>query len=148
MIAETELNAEPTPFSGRVLPYGKDVEVFYDGGCPLCQREIAMLKRLDRLRRIQFTDIVDSTFDPTKFGLNHDQVMAEIHGRLPDGTVIKGVEVFRRLYAAVGYRWLTSLTRLPGLSQLLNIGYSMFAKNRLKLTGRCTPESCSVDPSK
>ena len=29
--------------------------------------------------------------------------MAQIHGRLPDGTWLQGVEVFRRLYAAIGF---------------------------------------------
>ena len=31
--------------------------VFYDGGCPLCRREIAHYQRIDRERRIQWTDI-------------------------------------------------------------------------------------------
>ena len=32
-----------------------DVEVFYDGDCPLCTREIRLLRRLDRRGRIRFT---------------------------------------------------------------------------------------------
>ena len=70
--------------------------------------------------------------------------MAEIHARLPDGSVIRGVEVFRRLYAAVGFGPLVALTRLPGISQLLDAAYGLFAKNRLRLTGRCDDERCTV----
>ena len=70
--------------------------------------------------------------------------MDEIHGRLPDGQWITGVEVFRRLYAAVGLGPLVSLTRLPGISHGLEAGYQVFAKNRLRLTGRCDPSSCNV----
>ena len=33
-----------------------EVEVFYDGDCPLCIREINMLKRWDRKGGIQFTE--------------------------------------------------------------------------------------------
>ena len=70
--------------------------------------------------------------------------MAQIHGRLPDGSWIRGVEVFRRLYAAVGFGPLVSLTRLPVISQLLDWGYSIFARNRFRLTGRCTKQTCAT----
>jgi predicted DCC family thiol-disulfide oxidoreductase YuxK len=120
------------------------VEVFYDGGCPLCVREIAFLQRRDRHSRIRFTDIDAPTFDPAPLGKSYDELMARIYGRLPDGTWITGVEVFRRLYAAVGFGPLVAITRLPGLSHLLDAGYWLFAKNRLRLTGRCTGNSCRV----
>ncbi len=127
------------------LPAGKTVEVFYDGDCPLCMREIRMLMRRDRAGRIQFTDIAAATFDPAAYGKDLAAFMARIHGRLPDGTWIEGVEVFRRLYAAIGFGWLVAVTRVPGISHLLRLGYHLFAKNRLRLTGRCAPDgTCAV----
>ena len=70
--------------------------------------------------------------------------MAHIRGRLSDGTLIQGVEVFRRLYAAVGFGRAVAVSRLPGISQLLDVGYAVFAKYRLRLTGRCVnAESCA-----
>jgi predicted DCC family thiol-disulfide oxidoreductase YuxK len=119
-----------------------DVEVFYDGACPLCMREIRMLKRLDRKGRILFTDIAAEGFDAGTVGLTWEALMDRIHGRLPDGTVIEGVEVFRRLYAAVGFGALVKVSRAPGVSQVLDVAYRLFAKNRLKLTGRCTDGAC------
>ena len=120
-----------------------EVEVFYDGQCPLCMREISMLKRRDQRRRIQFTDIAQPDFDARSVGTSQETLMRRIHGRLPNGTVIEGVEVFRRLYTAVGFGSIVWITRLPVVSQLLDLGYAVFAKNRLRLTGRCT-ESCDV----
>jgi len=35
-------------------------------------------------------------------------------------------------------------TRLPGISHVLDFGYRVFAKHRLRLTGRCTKETCEV----
>ncbi len=120
-----------------------EIEVFYDGDCPLCVREIRMLMRLDeRRRRIRFTDIQAPGFDFAAVGLSYPDLMARIHGRLPSGELVVGVEVFRRLYAAVGFRRLVALTRLPLVTQLLDLAYRLFAKNRLRLTGRCTPELC------
>lgn len=123
---------------------GHDVEVFFDGECPLCVREINMLRRLDRQSRIAFTDIAAPGFDSNAVGISWNALMDRIHGRLPDGTVIEGVEVFRRLYTAVGFGPVVAVTRLPGISHLLNLGYHAFAKNRLKLTGRCVDGACEI----
>jgi predicted DCC family thiol-disulfide oxidoreductase YuxK len=58
-------------------------EVFYDGDCPLCVREIAALRALDRHGRVRFTDIADPRFDPAREGLPSWQtLMDRIHGRV------------------------------------------------------------------
>jgi predicted DCC family thiol-disulfide oxidoreductase YuxK len=121
-----------------------EIEVFFDGGCPLCAREVALLRHWDRAHKICFTDIDQPDFDNLRLGKSRPELMDQMHGRLPDGTWLKGVEVFRRMYGAVGFRGLVALSRLPGLSQLLDAGYWIFAKNRLRLTGRCTGDTCIV----
>lgn len=120
------------------------VEVFFDGECPLCLREIKLLKWLDRRKQILFTDISAPSFCPDQYDKTMAEFMDEIQGRLPDGQWIVGVEVFRRLYAAVGFRPVAWATRLPIISHGLDYGYRVFAKNRLKLTGRCNAETCDV----
>ena len=103
-----------------------------------------MLRKLDRHQRVEFTDIAEPGFNPSAIGLSlgYPELMARIHGRLADGTVIEGVEVFRQVYAAVGLGPLVALSRLPGVSALLDASYRAFAKNRLRLTGRCSDELC------
>jgi predicted DCC family thiol-disulfide oxidoreductase YuxK len=125
-------------------PTDWQVEVFFDGECPLCMREIRLLRWMDRRQRIRFTDISTEDFSPEKFERSMQDFMDEIHGRLPDGQWITGVEVFRRLYAAVGLGALVALTKVPGISHGLEAGYQVFAKNRLRLTGRCDTSSCNV----
>jgi predicted DCC family thiol-disulfide oxidoreductase YuxK len=121
-----------------------DIEVFYDGACPLCMREIRMLQDRDRRQRIRFVDIAADGFDAASVGLTWETLMDRIHGRLPDGTLVEGVEVFRRLYTAVGFGPLVALTRLPGITQLLDLAYHAFARNRLRLTGRCVDGACEL----
>ncbi|WP_010587161.1 thiol-disulfide oxidoreductase DCC family protein [Schlesneria paludicola] len=125
-----------------------EIEVFFDGGCPLCLREVNLLRRMDRKGKIQFTDIDNPDFRPEELGKTYDDLMAEIQGRLSDGTWVTGVEVFRRLYTAVGFGPLVAITRLPILSQTMNLGYRIFARNRLRLTGRCRANTCDVRSSK
>ncbi len=105
-----------------------DIEVFFDGDCPLCTKEIAMLRRLDRKERIRFTDIADPEFRAAAYDTDQDSFMEKIRGRLPDGTWIEGVEVFRRLYSAVGFRPIVALTRIPGVSHLLDAAYTTSPK--------------------
>lgn len=125
----------------------RQFEVFYDGDCPLCMREIRMLMKLDRKQRVRFTNIADPEFDAGTLGTSYEALMQRIQGRLPDGTWVSGVEVFRRLYAAVGFGPVVSLTRLPGVRGALDWGYDKFAANRLKWTGRCT-DACPIPPRK
>lgn len=126
------------------------VEVFYDGDCPLCLREINMLRWMDGKKRIRFTDIAAADFSASELGIDMDTLMAEIHGRLPadeknpGGRIIIGVEVFRQLYSAVGFGWIVWITRLPIVSQILDLGYRFFAKYRLKFTGRCKDDACQL----
>ena len=120
------------------------VEAFFDGECPLCLKEVQLLRRLDRKERIRWTDIASPDFDARSQGKTHEELMAKMHGRLPDGTWIEGVEVFRRLYSAVGLGPLVALSRIPGISHLADLGYRVFAKNRLRLTGRCQEGTCEL----
>lgn len=120
------------------------VQVFYDGDCPLCVREIGLIRRFDRKNRILFTDIAGEDFKAKDWDKSYDELMAEIHGRLPSGEWITGVEVFRQLYTAIGLRWVAALTRLPLISHILDFGYRVFARNRLRLTGRCQDGVCQL----
>lgn len=127
---------------------GWEIRVLFDGGCPLCAREIRALTRLDRgCGRIDFEDIAAPGFDAARYGLTARDVMDRIHAVLPDGRVVEGMEVFRRAYAAVGLGWLLAPTRWPGLRQVADAAYRSFARNRLRLTGRvdaCESGHCGV----
>jgi predicted DCC family thiol-disulfide oxidoreductase YuxK len=125
-----------------------EITFLHDGDCPLCAREVEMLRRLDKGRgRLAFDDIAAPGFDASRYDTTQHALMARIHGVLPDGSLIEGVEVFRRAYAAVGLGWLIAPTRWPLLRPLADAAYRWFARNRLRLTGRnerCTTERCAV----
>ena len=120
------------------------IEVFFDGACPICRREIAFLRRLDRRRRVRFTDLALLDSASAIDGVTWNELMAEIHGRLPNGSWIKGVEVFRQLYSAVGFAPLVRATRWIGIEQVLEAAYAAFARRRLRWTNRCD-EVCRLE---
>jgi predicted DCC family thiol-disulfide oxidoreductase YuxK len=113
------------------------LQVFFDGGCPLCSREMALLARRDRRGRIEFIDIAAPGFDAASWGRERSQFMAVMHVRLPDGSWALGVEGFRNIYSSLGFGWLVAPTRLPGIRQLLDAAYRVFARHRPRLQGDC-----------
>jgi len=134
----------------RCLPPSAEIRILYDGECPLCRREISLLERIDGGRgRLDFEDISKDDFDASVYGLETRSVHERIHGILPDGTAIEGVEVFRRAYAAIGLGWLVAPTRWPGLRRITDALYRWFARNRLRMTGRrleCDGDRCHAVP--
>ena len=69
--------------------------------------------------------------------------MAEIYGRMPSGSSSPG---WRFSGSSTGQWGLVSCSphEVADLKPAFDSIYSMFAKNRLKLTGRCEDDSCSV----
>ncbi|MCP3905741.1 MAG: DUF393 domain-containing protein [Planctomycetes bacterium] len=122
------------------------LDILIDADCPLCRREAAVLQRMDRGRnRIRLVNIADPAFDASAYGTTQDAVMGTIHGRRGDGEVIIGMQVFRDAYAAVGLGWLFAPTGWPILRPIFDVLYRMFARRRLRLTGRgaCASGACA-----
>ena len=110
-------------------------EVFYDGQCPLCKREIDMVRRKDKHDRLKLTDIAASDFQKVA-GKDLPELMKEIHGRDVNGEFVTGVDVFREIYSRLGFGWLVKVSRLPVLRQILDVGYRVFAYLRFKHASR------------
>jgi predicted DCC family thiol-disulfide oxidoreductase YuxK len=96
--------------------------MLYDGDCPLCMREVEMLQRRDAGKgAIDFVDIASPGYSADdNFGVTYEQAMRRIHALLPDGTVVTDVEVFRRLYEAVGLGWIYSVTKNKAVEAFAN----------------------------
>ena len=121
------------------------LEVFYDGDCPLCKREIDWLRKKDRQQKVLFTDLTDPGLDLNRLGRTYEELMGHIHGRLRDGSWITGMNLFEELYALVGLGWLMAPARWKLTRPLMFKAYSFFAKHRLRLTGRhCENGTCKV----
>ncbi len=114
------------------------IELLYDGDCPLCLREVNFLRRRDGDRgRIRFVDIADPNYHPAAHaGIDFETAMGRIHGTLPDGTIIRNVEVFRRVYEIIGLGWVYAATRWPVIGPVVDWIYGLWADRRLQLTGR------------
>ena len=128
-----EVNTQPQ-FSSKSW----QIELLYDGQCPLCLREVNFLKRRDAGRGlVAFVDIADDSYTPEAHGgVDFETAMGRIHAVLPDGAVIKNVEVFRRVYEILGMGWIYAATKLPIIGFIVDKLYGIWADWRLALTGR------------
>jgi predicted DCC family thiol-disulfide oxidoreductase YuxK len=112
------------------------LEVFYDGLCGLCRREMEWLKRKNREGKVRFTDIAAPGFDAAAYGKTWDEFMAQMYGRLPDGTWLVGLDTFDALYRVLHLGWMVRWTRWSWFRPGTDLMYRWFAKYRTKLTGR------------
>lgn len=114
------------------------IKLLYDGECPLCVREVNFLTKKDAGRGIvKFVDIASLDYTPEDHaGIDFATAMGQIHAILPDGSIIKNVEVFRQVYESLGMGWIYAITKLPLLGAIADQLYDIWAKWRLKVTGR------------
>lgn len=126
------------------------IELLYDGQCPLCVREVNFLQKRDAGRGlVSFVDIADDRYNPEAHGgIDYETAMGRIHAVLPDGTTIKNVEVFRRIYEILGMGWVYAVTKLPIIGAIANWLYGIWANWRLPLTGRPNLDTVMGDRTK
>lgn len=104
--------------------------IYYDGACPLCNTEISNLQRRSTDGRLAFVDISAPGFASPPPGVTLAQMMALIHARKADGSVIQGVEVFRLAYGAAGIGWVAGALGLPLIGALAERIYPSIARHR------------------
>jgi predicted DCC family thiol-disulfide oxidoreductase YuxK len=107
--------------------------VLYDGGCPLCRREIGVYRGLRSEASVCYADVSDATV-PLPPGTTREQLLARFHVRDRDGSLISGAPAFLALWAALpGWRWLALLGRLPGAVWVMERLYRLFLRARPRM---------------
>jgi predicted DCC family thiol-disulfide oxidoreductase YuxK len=104
--------------------------VWYDAGCPLCRREIAVMRRLDRAGAIRF---VDATADDVSCPLDRAELLARFHAS-ENGVLMSGAAAFAAMWRAIPLlRPLGLAARRPWVLALLEHVYVRFLRVRPQL---------------
>jgi len=107
-----------------------ELKVFYDGSCPLCRREISLMRGLDKDGRIEFADV--STGE-VGVGVDRAQLLARFHVR-EDGELKSGAEAFAAMWRAIpALRPLGLLAQRPMVLRALESAYNVFLRIRPSL---------------
>lgn len=102
------------------------IEVYFDGACPICSREIAYYRARPGADAFRFVDAsaADATLGP---GLTRDTALARMHVRRADGSLATGAAAFAEMWRHMpGLRWLGRLLAVPPFGALAELGYRGF----------------------
>ena len=120
--------------------------VYFDGGCPLCSKEIATYRAArgaDQLRWVDAQACDEAALGPA---LDRKVALARLHVRLADGSLLSGAAAFVAIWQRLpAFRLLAWLARVPGALLLMEGAYRAFLK--IRPLWRATPSSAWPDGS-
>lgn len=122
--------------------------VLYDGGCPLCRREIDHYREVRGADQIKWVDINATTNLQWLYGVERDTAMRRFHVRTADGRWQVGAYGFVEVWSNLrGYRLLAKIVRGLRLLRPLDWAYRRFADWRFERR-RCTGDACGIGTGK
>jgi len=106
------------------------LQVYYDGGCPVCSREIAFYRSRPGAERFEWVDVTrgDAELGP---GLTPQAALARMHVRTSSGTLLSGAKAFAAMWRMMpGLKWLGWLLAVPPFGTLAEWAYRGFLVGR------------------
>jgi predicted DCC family thiol-disulfide oxidoreductase YuxK len=100
------------------------ITVWFDSACPLCSREIRLMRALDWRHAVHFVDIhSDSAACP----LDPALLLARFHAQNSAGDLVSGAEAFALMWRQIPLFWpLGQIARIPLVLNLLERAYFRF----------------------
>lgn len=130
------------PIDGGPTPRTAGTVVLYDGGCPLCRREIAHYRRCRTIGSVDWIDLATLPRETRILGIDRSAAMARFHVRDAQGHWHTGAFAFIALWSRLrGYRILARIVCACHLPPLLERVYVAFARRRHAL--RCSDARCA-----
>lgn len=135
-----------TPTS-PATPANPALTVYFDGGCPLCRREIGFYRRRAGADRVEWIDLNQGNTEMVAPGLCRSDALARFHVRRPDGRLFSGARGFAELWWALpAFRWLGAAARSRFLAPILELAYRGFLRIRPALQRRVKAKRSSEYP--
>lgn len=105
--------------------------IYYDGGCPVCSREISFYRRRPGSETFAWVDVMQADAADLGPGLTRAAALARIHVRRPDGGLVSGAAAFAEIWRGLpGLRLLGRLLAIPAFGVLAELGYAVFLRVR------------------
>ena len=121
------------------------VTMLYDGGCPLCSKEVAHYKRRDKQSRVSWIDINADSQPLAHYSISQEAAMKRLHVT-QDGQIVVGARAFAAVWSQLpGYRLIVPIVKLRPIMWLLDSVYSWFAEKRYASRISCKQSTHSLD---
>lgn len=114
------------------------VAMLFDGGCPLCSKEVAHYRRVDKAGSVNWADIHADPSLLKQYGIEYEAAMKHLHVVDTDGSIVTGAPAFAVVWAQLPYyRHLARVVSLPGVIIVLDKLYHWFAEKRFAKRMSC-----------
>lgn len=105
--------------------------VWYDGACPLCVREIALMRRLDKRNAINFVDVAPAD---AACPMDRTLLLARFHAQAAGQPVVSGAAAFAAMWRVIPMlRPLGLIAQNRLVLAILERAYTLFLKIRPRL---------------
>jgi len=115
-----------------------EIAVYFDGGCPMCSKEIAYYQGLDTQNRVHWVDV--ATENPScPIGYEQQALLARFHVKeIASDRMLSGAAGFARLWCAMPQPWRAAglVASVPPVTWLLELGYRLTLKIRPLIASR------------
>lgn len=119
--------------------------VLYDGRCRFCRSQVAILRRLDLGRALEFTSLHNPSVGHDFPELAHDDLLAQMVVVDKAGLARGGADAVRYLSRRLPLLWpLAVLLHVPGTLPLWAALYRFIARNRMRIAGSCDDGTCKL----
>ena len=116
------------------MPKKANLTVFYDGACPLCEREINFFKNRSGAEQVDWVDVSNSDEEYVHQGLSREEAMSRFHVVTSEGEILSGGSAFAGLWRSISiFKPLGWMFRIKPLAWLLDRLYDYFLKHRPRL---------------
>lgn len=102
--------------------------VWFDGACPLCRKEIDLMRKLDQRRAIEFIDVARRE---SLCPIDREALLRRFHAQERGGPILSGAAAFAAMWRAVPLlRPLGLIAQWPPVLWLLERTYGGFLRFR------------------
>ncbi|MDX5365904.1 MAG: DUF393 domain-containing protein [Alphaproteobacteria bacterium] len=102
-------------------------DVYFDGSCPLCRREIDFYRRREGAEAINWVDVSAADYAGGDGAPDPQTAMKRFHVKRADGALVSGGAAFAELWAAIpALRPFGILFRHAPFSWAIALGYRLF----------------------
>ena len=125
------------------------IEVFYDGKCGLCSKEISYYQGIAPVGIFVWMDIANDPAPLQGFGITQAEALRHLHVRDTDGQWHKGAAAFIIIWKHLSYwRFLSAFVGLPIIRHIASMLYNKFADYRFAKLAHCQVAKNQLDSKK
>ena len=102
------------------------IEVFYDANCIICETEINYYRKKKLSNKINWINISDYNFDPSKHQLENLPFKKRLYAK-KDNQLYDGIDTFLLIWETLEiWHFMVKISKIKPIRKIMDIGYYFF----------------------